>query len=372
MIDFGKILKRSWYILWNYRVLWIFGLLLALTAGGGGSSGNSSYQYGGNDGNNGNNGSGYDLEQAPEFFQELAKAFERDVVPMFENPSEHVATFIWIGVAIFVLILIFSVIAAFIRYPSEVAVMRMVDRFEATGEKVGFREGWKLGWNRRAFRLWVIDLIISLPALLVFGTFLVVGIMFAINASTSSGDAWVGPMIAAIGCFFLFLFAFIILMVFLSLLRHFFARFAAFEETSVGESFRQGWAFFKHNWKSAALMWLIMLAVGFGVGIVTIIAFFLFIPVYLVLLIPATLVAAIPGLIVYGIASLFISTPMAAVVGALFALPLFFTVLFAPLLVFSGWYMIYDSTIWTLAYREMKALDAAIIVEAPQEPALPA
>ena len=35
MIDFGKILKRSWYILWNYRVLWIFGLLLALTVGTG-------------------------------------------------------------------------------------------------------------------------------------------------------------------------------------------------------------------------------------------------------------------------------------------------------------------------------------------------
>ncbi|MBI5932517.1 MAG: hypothetical protein HY867_02325 [Chloroflexi bacterium] len=371
MIDFGKILKRSWYILWNYRVLWIFGLLLALTAGGGGSSGNSSYQYGGDNGSNGN-GNGFDLEQAPEFFQEFAEWLQNDVAPIFENPSEHVATFIWIGVAIFLLILIFGAIAAFIRYPSEVAVMRMVDRFESTGEKVGFREGWKLGWNRRAFRLWLMDLIISLPAVFVLGALAALGIVVLINASDAPGDTWVGAMIATIGCVFLLFFAVIILTVFLSLLRHFFARFAALEETSLGESFRRGWAFFKHNWKSAALMWLIMLAVGFGIGIVTIIAFFLLIPLYLVLLIPAVIVAAIPGLIVYGIASLFFSAPLAVIVAAIFALPLFFTILFAPLFLLSGWTMIYDSTVWTLTYREMKALDAAIIVEAPQEPTLPA
>ncbi len=34
MINIGKILKRAWHILWNYRVLWIFGILLAITAGG--------------------------------------------------------------------------------------------------------------------------------------------------------------------------------------------------------------------------------------------------------------------------------------------------------------------------------------------------
>ncbi|MFZ5856841.1 MAG: DUF7544 domain-containing protein [Chloroflexota bacterium] len=366
MIDFGKILKRSWYILWNYRVLWIFGLLLAITMGGGGNGGNSNYQF---SDNNGNNGNGYELEQAPEFFQEFGEWFERDVVPLFENPSEHIATFIWIGVAIFLLILIFGAISAFIRYPSEVAVMRMVDRYESSGEKVGFRAGWKLGWNRRAFRLWVIDLIIGLPAFLVFGTTLVIGILFLMNASDSPGDTWVGAMIVTIGCIFLLVFAIIILMVFLGLLRQFFARFAALEETSVGESFRRGWNFFKQNWKSAAVMWLIMVAVGFGVGIVTIVAFFLLIPVYVVLIIPAVIVATIPGLLIYGLVSLFASWPLALVIAAIFALPVFFTVLFAPLLLFSGWYLIYDSTVWTLAYREMKLISNVSAADVPQVPA---
>ena len=29
-----KIIKRAWQILWSYRALWIFGMLVALTAGG--------------------------------------------------------------------------------------------------------------------------------------------------------------------------------------------------------------------------------------------------------------------------------------------------------------------------------------------------
>ena len=31
MFDIGHILKRAWGILWNYRVLWVFALLLALS-----------------------------------------------------------------------------------------------------------------------------------------------------------------------------------------------------------------------------------------------------------------------------------------------------------------------------------------------------
>ena len=40
MFDIGSILKRSWNILWNYKALWVFALLLVLS-GGAGSSGSS-------------------------------------------------------------------------------------------------------------------------------------------------------------------------------------------------------------------------------------------------------------------------------------------------------------------------------------------
>jgi len=41
-MDPVKILKRAWHILWNYRVLWVFGLILALATGSSGGNSNSS------------------------------------------------------------------------------------------------------------------------------------------------------------------------------------------------------------------------------------------------------------------------------------------------------------------------------------------
>lgn len=368
MIDIGKIIKRAWHILWNYKVLWIFGILLALTAGGGGRvSGGSNYQFSGNDWNNYNPG----FQPGPQM-QEFFTWFEQYVVPLFDNPGQNIATWVWIGVAFFLFLLILGVIFAFVRYPSEAAILRMVDEYEQTGTKVGFKQGWKLGWSRRAFRMWVIDLIISLPAFLFVALIIGLGVLFFVSVVNGTNSMAAAGSITAIGCTFLFVFVFIILMVFLGLLRQFFIRKAALEETTVGDSFRQGWAMFKRNWKSAALMWLVMLGIGIGVGVAGMILVFLLIPVFIILLIPAVIVAAIPGLIAFGIASLFASPILAGIIGGIVALPFLLLVLSAPLTLISGWYMIFESNVWTLTYREMKALESlqpAADVEVPAETA---
>jgi hypothetical protein len=171
MIDIKSILKRSWKILWNYKVLWIFGILLALTMGGGsGGSGNSGWRnqmpQSGAGSLRGLGANDFLPEGAPGWVNELVEWFVSDVEPLFLNPEQHIGTFIAIGVILLLVVVVFSVIAAFVRYPAETAVMRMVDGYEADGTKLGFKQGWKLGWNRRAFRLWLIDLILSLPVVL--------------------------------------------------------------------------------------------------------------------------------------------------------------------------------------------------------------
>ena len=170
MIDIKSILKRSWKILWNYKVLWIFGILLALTAGGSGGSSNSGWRnqmpQSGAGSLRGLGANDFLPEGAPGWVNELVEWFVSDVEPLFLNPEQHIGTFIAIGVILLLVVVVFSVIAAFVRYPAETAVMRMVDGYEADGTKLGFKQGWKLGWNRRAFRLWLIDLILSLPVVL--------------------------------------------------------------------------------------------------------------------------------------------------------------------------------------------------------------
>ena len=47
-MNYGDLLKRAARMTWRYKVLWIFGILLALTAGGGGGGGGSSVANSGN------------------------------------------------------------------------------------------------------------------------------------------------------------------------------------------------------------------------------------------------------------------------------------------------------------------------------------
>jgi len=368
MIDIGKILKRAWHILWNYRILWIFGILLAVT-GGGGNGGNGGGSSSGSTNNN-YNGGNIDWNSSP-FLHSLYTWFQQNIEPLVLHPEQYIATFVWIGVGLLLFILIVGLLVSLVRYPSETALLRMVEEYERTGVKVGFRQGWKLGWNRRAFRIWVIDLVVSLPALLLLAVLAGLGFLAFMGVHNGSGVAVAGSLITAIGCGFLFILAFIILAVVLSLLRQFFIRKAALEEAGIGESFRAGWAMFKRNWKSAGLMWLVMLGIGIGVGIAGLIVFFLLIPAYIVLALPAVIVASIPGLAVFGITSIFASGPLAWILGVLAALPFFFLIVFAPLTLVSGWYKIYSSSVWTLTYREIQALESVtapvVEVQAPEK-----
>lgn len=358
MIHIGKILKRSWYILWNYRILWIFGILLALTAGGssGGNSGGSS---------RGSQPSGSSAgfpgslpENAPQWMRELGQWFVQNVEPLFTHPEQHIGTFVLIGVIIFLVILVISIFAALVRYPTETAVIRMVDEYEHSGSKLGFRQGWKLGWTRRAFRVWLIDLVLTLPALLFLVLLAVAGLIAYFSVSSTFQLTNYLGVIAAIALGLVNLLFLILVAVFLGLLRNFFVRSAVLEGLGFKAALRHGWAMFKRNWRSAALMWLVMIGVGIGFGIAGLIVFFLLIPVYLFLLLPAALAAVLPALIAFGITSIFASGPLAWIIAVLVAIPFFFVTLFAPLILFNGWYKIYESNIWTLTYREIKAIES--------------
>jgi hypothetical protein len=365
MIDIKKILKRSWHILWNYRILWVFGFLLAVTGAGGGGNSGSGYQAGNRTNNNGSNGNNSSFLPGS-FLGQLSDWFNQNVTPVFSHPEQYVATFIWIGVALLLFILVVAVVTSLIRYPSETAVLRMVDDYEQTGTKAGFRQGWKLGWNRRAFRIWVIDLVVGLPVFLLVALLTGLGVAGYLSFARGSNALGVSVMIAAIGCAFLFIFAFVILMVILGLLRQFFVRAAALEGAGIGESFRLGWAMVRKNWKSVGLMWLVMIGIGIAYGIIGIVLFLLLIPAYILLVLPAALVAAVPALLALAITSIFAAGPLAWIVTALVAIPFFFMVLFAPLAVISGWYVIYTSSVWTLTYREIKAL---AVIEPEEIPA---
>lgn len=368
MFEPGKLLKRAFQIVWDYKVLWIFGFLIVLMGGAGGGNGG------------GGSGSGYNFNadsmpqfqnserypQVAPFMQEVEVWFEQNVQPLFATEQKAIAT-VLIGLAIlFGVALLFGLLAALIRYPAETAVIRMVNDHEQTGTKLRFREGWKLGWNVRAWRIFLVDLLIGTPA---FGIVVLLigglGMYFFANRQDPEAalNVGVGIWIAVV---FMLMMALGFLMVVVSLVRQFIIRKIAFEDVGVWEGFRQGWVMFKLNWKHAVLTWLILLGIGIAFGIALMIAALLLIPAYAVLAIPGLLAAAIPAAIGYIITGLFSGEVLPWIIAAVVGLPILFLVMFSPITLITGVYTVFDSNVWTLLYREKNAQAVVPPLAAPQ------
>lgn len=358
MFDIGTKIKRAWNTVWNYKVLWFFAFLLALAGGstinsGGGGGGGTGYRYNANPSDQFHmDGSQFD-KMMPGWFAGLGTWFETNVIPLF-TPDRIVGTVIWTIVILFVIGLVINLILALVRYPTETSLMRMVDEYEADGSKKKFKQGWALGWNSRAFRIWVIDLIIGAPALVVVVGFITGITVFTLNAvkgDFSFAPGMIGLMILA--GFLLLLLA--IVMIFVGLWRQFIVRAIAIDDASIGEGFKQGWAMMAHNFKNAFLTWLVMLGLKIGFGIAFFIALLVLIPVMAVMMIPGAIVGAIPGAIAFGISSIFASGPVVWIISGFIALMFFFTVVASPATLVGSWFDLFSSSIWTQTYREMKA-----------------
>ena len=351
-----KILRRAWYILWSYRALWVFGLILALATAGSSGGGNNGMQYQA-DGNN--------HQPTPQSMQEFFRDFNREMeklfnegIPEMDISREALTTFLWIIGIFVVIMLLVGIVVAIARYVSETAVIRMVDEYENTGTKMTVRQGFRIGWSRAAWRLFLINLIVNLPLIFMFLIFFIVGLIMLVVIGNSDATLNVVSIAAIVGLVFLVIFVVVILSVVLHLLRHFFWRVSVLENVGVSESLRRGFAMVRENWKNVGLMWLVMIGLGIAWAIASIIAVIITIPIVIVTGIIGLVVVAIPALLLVGLFSLFLGGPLPWIAGALFVLPLFFIIAFSPWLLLGSWQTVYTSTVWTLTYREIKALPA--------------
>lgn len=374
MINIGNTLKRAWHILWNYKLLWVFAFLLAISggasSGGGGGSGGSSFS--------GNVRYQQEIRpfftdgKMPQWWNEITGWVEQHVVPWFATEQKALGTMLWIFAGVFLLAIVLGLLWALVRYPSETAIIRMVDEHEGKGTKYRFKEAWKLGWNRRAFRLWLVDLVIGVPAgvivLLIFGSMA----LFFFRLTQQAGSQAIPGVFIIFPLVVLFILLFTFVMMVVGLVRHYIVRFAAIDETGVWDSFRKGWQMFKRYLKDNVLMALVLFGVGIAFGIAAMIAMFLLIPAYAVLAIPGAIVAAIPAGIGYGITSLFSTETLPWIVAGLVAIPFLFTIMFAPLTLLGGMYTVYTMNIWTLMFRQFKAAETppAVVDADPSTPPL--
>jgi hypothetical protein len=380
MLDIKKILVRSWHILWNYRTLWVFGFILTLAAGGGGG-GNGGGSYSSQSEWRDDQmlkkwqapGGWYDGEwrgQEGETPREvLQSAFAQMTERIAELRAEYPVEFemgIAVAITFFVAVLLTSLIVTILYYVAETATIHMVAEYEQSGVKVGVRQGWRYGWSRAAWRVFFVNLIVHIPAFFMF--VLVVLVSWWIISAALGGvlSSLVSSMVAGIGLIFLFGFITFIVMLLLYVVRDFAWRFAVLEDKGIRESLGLAFAFIRRNWKNVGYMWLTML----GLKIAWAIAFVIIaIPLLVLSIITALggiLVTILPALATAGIASL-LSAPgywpwvFALVIGA----PLFLVVTFSPIILVQGWALIFQSSTWTLTYREIKTLE--MVSPTPEE-----
>ena len=150
-MNVGEILTRAWAIIWKHKVLFLLGLILSLTSGGGSNYRSSSTDFFNNQGNQ------------PEIFGgQLPGAYD------FESMIESIPVYGWvfIGLAALALIVLFT----YLNLSATAAFNRGAWRADMLNvEQMSFNQLWREGqpYLLRLFLFGLLGFLITLAAVLV-------------------------------------------------------------------------------------------------------------------------------------------------------------------------------------------------------------
>jgi hypothetical protein len=328
-MDHRRILSRAWTITWRYRALWLFGFLFAL-AGGGSFTG---WRNLGSGGGRSSNGGG----SAP-----FVNPFGGDGGRPFGNLPGNID---WNTVAIIILAVValalaLVVLMAIVRYVAETAMIAGVDEIESTETRFTVRRGFRLGWSRQAFRLFLTDLAIRVPLTIAAIVLLAAALSPLLLLLLKVKGLQLAAVLAVpLGLLVLLLIIGAVLVV--SLITPYIYRRVVLGKQGVFASICQGWTLVRASLGETGLMWLVLAAFKLLWPLVMV-------PVVIVGVIVASVVGGVPAGLAYLISRSWVA---AVVVG----LPLFLIVFVPAVAYVQGLFELYQSTTWTLAYRETMA-----------------
>jgi len=371
-MDYGRVLKRALEMGWRYRALWLFGTILALTTANGFYFGynwvrdedwykagaripikvnedTTIYLPGEGLAIDLTDPGGISIEVNDNEWQELEELL-----------TEVIPRDVWTILIAFGVVLGGTIVVGLIaRYVAEAALIRMVSDTEETGEMLGVRRGLRLGFSRSAGRLFVIDLLINLPLTLVSILLFLLALsplLLWISGSTAAGIA---GTTATAGLLFLVITLSIAISVVLSPLVQVIRRACGVEGLGVIASMRRGFAVARGHLKETVVVWLIWVGIRLLWMFATVPVFLVLLPVTLLFIVAGAALGAVPAVVVGGLLTLFFEGAVPWIVGALAGLPVFILVMIAPMLFLGGLVEVVKSSMWTLTYRELRALESA-------------
>ncbi len=339
-MNIGRIVSRAWHVTWRHKVLWIFGIVLALC--GAGASGMPRFQYTFNQ-------SDLDLfrhrlPNPPWFYRGPGTLGD----PNLWNWGTLAGGAIVIGLIVLVVMLVITIVSAMVRYTSTGALVQMVDEIEETDETT-FKAGVGAGW-KNLLKLFAIDFLLGLVGLffaLVLGVVAALGIVLAIGpalALSSAGAlrvlAVIWAVVAGLGILAVLIVLSLAINAPIAIIREFAYRFTVLDGANVFDAIGRASRLLRSRPRSSLLVWLVLVGFSLALGL---------------LLVPPTMMimmAAVAG--VWGLLRIVTSQ---ALLGLIVAAPIMLLVILLVGLV-SGIFVVFGSTIWTLAYRELTEVPA--------------
>jgi hypothetical protein len=369
-MDYGKVLKRSWHMVTRYRALWIFGIVLGLVTFSwemvllGGLDEENQTPRGivitPMDGETFHDALQRTLQEELEGAQQDLARSLRDLDQLFTEELGRrfvvdVGTFLAVLAAASVVTLIVTKVA---RYVSEAALIRMVGDYEDSGERRGVWQGLRLGLSRTAWRLFLIDLAIDIPVILAF--MLLFGLAFTPLVFGIKGSAPATVIVGSLltgGLFVASIALAVVAGTLLSVLKRFFRQACALESLGVIASIRRGWAVVRHKPADVLAMWLIMLGVTLGWGVVIALSLLVLFPLLILFIVLGGVTGTLLAYLVFLLSSLVFEGALPVLLAVAVGLPIFILVMLAPWWCLGGLMEVFKSSAWTLTYRELRAVE---------------
>ena len=383
-MNLNTILRKAWQMLWHYRALWLFGAILSLV---GAStvylgpwfdwedndqwiriklSNTTTLQLPGAD-------MTIDLT-APEGIRIITEdgTSWNEFRELVDEVNRQASINLWAitieAAGILACLLLLGVIS---RYVVETAMIRMVGEAEENGKHLGLWQGLRRGFSLRAWRLFLIDFVVSAVTILVF--IVVFGVVVApvLLAIRSNEAIIIASGIGAFGLFIMAGYLWLAASGILSLVIQPIKRACALDNQGMVAAFRQGITLTRRHLKDVGMLWLVWMCIRLlwvPLGILIVI---LLVPFFLLTTLAGLALGGLPATLVATVTSLFMGGATPWIMGALVGVPIFIVVMASPMLFVNGLVEVYMSSIWTLAYRDLRALESPVQVSISQTPLVP-
>jgi hypothetical protein len=352
-MNHSTILSRAFEITRRYKVLWLFGFLVALASGGNGGGINYAFSGSGSGGGSAGAGRGAssgweDLLNNPQLPPGIRRFLETLQQEVIRYRWEEIAPTLIGGVAVLLccLALVFLVVQV-LRYVARVALIRGVDQIEATGGAPTWREGFRMGWSHRTFRLFVLEVIVFGVAAFCIGALMAIAIVpmvigiAGVSQGASSNAIAVPAILLGFGMLACLIPFGIVIGIALSVLGELWAREIVLADRGIGDALADGYHRARRRLADVGLLWLILLLAGMVFGVIMILV------AILILLVAGSIAVGI-GYIVFAVSASALWS--LAIGGAALMLGMMI-----PMTLIAGLWEVFRSSVWTLAWRELAA-----------------